>query len=263
MSVVKKKNIFYNLWLNHEYILYYAKIMLKTRVAGSYLGFLWLFIDPLMFMLIYSFIVMVVFRGKIEHFNVYVLIGITVWNLFSRAVMNASTIIVRNKAIFEQVYFHKFVYPTILLISYIYEFLISIGLIIFMMWIEKVPITWHIFEIVPVLFTLALFSYGCSLITAHMGVYLFDLRNILDFTLKFVFYLTPIMWSFENFSSPIVGILKLNPMQVILGSFRCCLLYGKSPVYLYLFIISLFSCVLIQIGYTLISKKEDEYARMI
>lgn len=71
----KKKNILQNLWKNQEYILYYAKIILKTRVAGSYLGFLWLWIDPLMFMLIYSFVVMFIFKSKIEHFNVFVLIG--------------------------------------------------------------------------------------------------------------------------------------------------------------------------------------------
>ena len=243
--------------------MYYAKIMLKTRVSGSYLGLLWLYIDPLMFMLIYSFVVMVIFKSRIEHFNVYVLIGITAWNLFSRTVMNSTTSIVRNKAIFEQVYFHKFVYPSILLMSYIYEFFISFALIIIMMIFEGIPVTIHIFEAIPVLFTLAMFTYGCALIVAHIGVYLFDLRNILDFTLRFIFYLTPIMWSFESLNSPFLWILKLNPLQVILGSFRSCILYGKSPVYAYLFAIVLMSCILIKIGYSLISSKEDEYARMI
>lgn len=260
---MKKNNILKNLWINHEYILLYAKILLKTRVAGSYLGFLWLYIDPLMFMIIYSFVVMIIFKSNIEHFNIFVLIGITAWNMFSRSVLMAATSIVRNKAIFEQVYFHKFVYPTIYLMSYIYEFLISMSLIIVMIFVERVPLTWHFIEVVPVLFTLSLFTYGCSLIIAHLGVYLFDIRNILDFTLRFVFYLTPIMWSFENLKFKFMWLLKINPMQVILGSFRSCILYGKSPVYLYLLIICIFSCVLIQIGYKLISKKEDEYARMI
>ena len=260
---MKKDGIIKNLIKNHEYILYYAKIMLKTRVADSYLGLLWLFIDPLMFMLIYSFVVMVIFKNKIEHFNVYVLIGVTAWNMFSRTIMNSTTSIVRNKAIFEQVYFHKFVYPTIILTSFIYEFMISFILIIIMMVFEKIPITWHLFEVIPVLFSMSMLTYGCSLIVAHIGVYLFDLRNILDFTLRFIFYLTPIMWSFDNLNFSMMWILKLNPMQVLLGSFRSCILYGKSPVYVYLIIISLFSCILIKIGYSIISKKEDEYARMI
>ncbi|MCI9051633.1 MAG: ABC transporter permease [Lachnospiraceae bacterium] len=259
----KKKNILQNLWKNQEYILYYAKIILKTRVAGSYLGFLWLWIDPLMFMLIYSFVVMFIFKSKIEHFNVFVLIGITAWNFFSRAMLMATTSIVRNKSIFQQVYFHKFVYPTLYLVSYIYEFFISLSLILIVMLFEGIPITWHVIEVIPILITMALFTYGCSLIISHIGVYLFDLRNILDFTLKFIFYLTPIMWSFENVSFSFAWILKLNPMQIIIGSFRSCLLYGKSPIYFYLLVISCFSCILIEVGYELISRKEDEYARMI
>lgn len=260
---MNKRNIFKNLWINHEYILLYSKILLRTRVAGSYLGFLWLYIDPLMFMVTYSFVVQVIFHNSIKNFNVFVLIGITAWNLYSRSILIATTSIVRNKAVFQQVYFHKFVYPTIYLVSYTYEFFIAMSLVIFMMFVENVPITWHIFETIPVLFTLFLFSYGCSLIIAHFGVYLLDLRNILDFTLRFLFYLTPIMWSFETFKFKYIWILKLNPLQVIIESFRSCILYGKSPVYLYLGVLCALSCILIQIGYWLISKKEDEYARMI
>lgn len=260
---MKKKGILRNLIKNYEYVLYYSKIMLKQRVAGSYLGFLWLFIQPLMFMLIYTFVVTVIFKNRMKNFNLYVLIGLNAWSLIQRTIMSASTAIVRNKSIFEQVYFHKFVYPSIYLMSYVYEFLISTILVLVMLIIGGVPITWHIIEIVPVLFTCMLFTYGCALIIAHIGVYLFDLANILEFTLRFIFYLTPIMWSFDNLSFRLSWLLKVNPAAVILGSFRSCLLYGKSPVYSYLLIISLASCALIQFGYYLISKYEDNYARII
>lgn len=254
---MKKRNVLKNLWINHEYIFLYAKILLKTRVAGSYLGFLWLYIDPLMFMLTYSFVVMVIFKASIPNFNVFVLIGITIWNLFSRTLLMATTSITRNKSIFQQVYFHKFVYPTIYLISYTYEFFIAMSLIVVMMFVEKIPVTWHMLETIPVLFTLLIFTYGCSLIIAHFGVYLIDLRNILDFTLRFVFYLSPIMWSFDTLKFDLVWLLKLNPIQFILGSFRSCILYGKNPDYLHLGVICILSCVLIQIGYSLIRDRKS------
>lgn len=260
---MKKDGIIKNLVKNKDYILYYSGILLKSRVLGSYLGFLWLYLDPLMFMLIYTFVVKVIFRSSIENFNVFVLIGLTAWNLFSRTVMMAATSIVRNKSIFEQVYFHKFVYPTIYLMSYVYEFLIAMSLVLIIMIFSHIPVTWHVLEVFPILFTIMLFTYGCSLIIAHIGVYLFDLRNILDFSLRFLFYFTPIMWSMDTLKFSLLWLLKWNPMAVILGSMRSCLLYGKSPFYPYLLIISLGSCVLIKIGYGLISKYEDEYARMI
>ena len=260
---LKKKGIVVNLYKNHEYILYYARIMLKQRVAGSYLGFLWLFLQPLMFMLIYSFVVTVIFSNRIPNFNIYVLIGLNAWSLIQRTIMISATSIVRNKSIFEQVYFHKFVYPTIYMISYTYEFLISTSLVFIMMAFSDVPFTWHLLEMIPVLFICMMFSLGCGLIVAHIGVYLFDLANILEFTMRFIFYLSPIMWSYENLSFSLIWLFKLNPVSILLGSFRSCILYGKSPVYAYLVIIGLFSCILIQIGYKLISWYEDDYARII
>lgn len=62
---------------------------------------------------------------------------------------------------------------------------------------------------------------------------------------------------------PVVRLLKYNPMAIIIDSMRNCLMYGKSPSYIALLIITAFSAVLIKTGYALISKYEGEYARMI
>lgn len=260
---MRKVGIVKNLQKNWEYILYYSKIMLKMRVAGNYLGFLWLYIDPLMFMLIYTFVVQMIFRSKMENYHVFVLIGLTSWNLFSRSVLMGSTSIARNKGIFEQVYFHKFVYPTVYMMAYLYEFLIAFGLIFVMMAVSGIPLTIHLAEVPVVIFTQLLFTYGCALIVSHIGVYLFDLRNILEFTLRFLFYLSPIMWSFDMVQMKYAWLLKLNPMAVIIGSYRSCIIYGKSPVYAYLLAVSICSLILIRIGYYLISRYEDAYARMM
>ena len=260
---MEKCGILKNIKKNHEYIMFYAWIMLKQRVAGRYLGFLWLFIQPLMFMVIYSFVVIVIFQNPIPNFNIFVLIGINAWNMISRTIMSSSVAIIRNKLIFEQVYFHKFVYPTIYLISFVYEFLIATSLVFIMMGFAGIPFTWHILEAVPVLFVTMLFTLGCGLIVAHCGVYLFDLSNILEFLLRFLFFLTPIMWSFDTFDFHLIWLLRLNPAAVLIESFRTTLLHGTSPPYFELMLVGLVSCVLIVIGYGLISRYEDNYARVM
>jgi ABC-type polysaccharide/polyol phosphate export permease len=56
-----------------NYILYATKAELKTEVINSYLGFIWLFLEPLCFMLIYTFIAQVIFGSKgISYFPVFV-----------------------------------------------------------------------------------------------------------------------------------------------------------------------------------------------
>ena len=260
---MKKQGILKNIVRYHEYILYYSRIMLKERVAGNYLGLLWLYIQPLMFMLIYSFVVKVIFRSNVPNFNVYVLIGLNTWNLIQRTIISSAKAIVRNKAIFEQVYFHKFVYPTVYMMSYVYEFLIATSLVFVLMIFGGIPFTWHLLEIIPVLFACMLFSLGCGLIVAHIGVYLFDLENILEFTLRFLFYVSPIMWSYDNLNFSMMWLMRLNPVSILLGSMRSCILYGHRPVYLYLVVIGAVSCLMIQVGYRLISRHEDIYARIV
>lgn len=260
---MKKVGIIKNLKIYHEYIFYYAWIILKQRVVGNYLGFLWLLIQPLMFMLIYSFVVIVIFQNTIPNFNIFVLIGLNAWSLISRTIMLSSTAMPRNKHIFEQVYFHKFVYPTIHMISFTYEFIIATSLVFVMMGFAGVPFTWHILEIIPVLFVTMLFALGCGLIVAHVGVYLHDLSNILEFTLRFLFFATPIMWSFDRLEFRLLWVLRLNPAAVLLGAFRDVTLHGTSPPYFQLLLLTAISCMLIKIGYGLISKYEDNYARVI
>lgn len=216
-----------------------------------------------MFMLIYTFVVNNIFGNEIPNFNLHVFIGTTTWKLISGVILMSPTAIVRNKSIFEQIYFHKFIFPTIYLVVAFYEFLIANILILFLMYFAKVTFTWHILEFFVISIVASLFTWGCSLIVAHIGVYFFDLRNILDFSLKFLFFLTPIMWSYENRDFSFMNYLKLNPISVIIESFRNVLFRGTSPDYFKLLFVTFLSCVLILIGYTLISKYENEYVRVI
>ena len=67
----------------YKYIIYATRSNLKTEVANSYLNWLWWILDPLCFMLVYTFIVEIVFKTKEVCFPVFVLIGLTVWNFFN------------------------------------------------------------------------------------------------------------------------------------------------------------------------------------
>jgi ABC-type polysaccharide/polyol phosphate export permease len=98
--------------------------------------------------------------------------------------------------------------------------------------IFKVEFTWHMIEFIPVTIVCVLFTYGLSLIVSHVGVYFYDLRNILEFTLRFLFYLSPIMWSLEGRDIPFEFLLKANPMYIIISSLRDALIYGRHPDYL-------------------------------
>ena len=77
------KKFIINIKKYFNYSVYSAKSELKNEVANSYLNWFWWILDPLAFMLIYSFIVTVVFKTKQENITVFVFIGLTIWTFFN------------------------------------------------------------------------------------------------------------------------------------------------------------------------------------
>ena len=165
-----------------------AKSKLKAEVANSYLNWLWWILDPLCFMLIYTFIFGFVFDAKEQYFPVFIFIGLSMWEFVNKTLLGSEKTIKLNKAIVSRVYFPKF----ILVLSKIwingFKMLISFGVVMLMMLVFRVPLSRNVLFFIPVLIVLALFTFGCACFVMHYGVYVEDLSNVLNVVLRFVFY---------------------------------------------------------------------------
>lgn len=242
-----------------------AKSQLKSEVANSYLNWIWWILEPLCFMLIYVLIFGVVFNASEENFPVFIFIGITVWDFFSR-MLNVSVKLVRNnKAIISKVYLPKYV----LLLTKIwvngFKMLISFGIIAGMMAFFKVAVTWKMVLIVPIIGTLMILSFGVGTVLMHFGVFIDDLSNVINIVLRVLFYLTGIFYNVgERLPAPYGNImLKANPVAFLLDSARKVLLYGQMPEFNWLifwFVISLF---IAYFGIRIIYKNENSYVKVL
>ena len=77
------KRFYIDLKKYFPYSLVSAKSQLKAEVANSYLNWLWWILDPLCFMLIYTFIFGYVFKAKEPYFTVFIFIGLSMWDFFN------------------------------------------------------------------------------------------------------------------------------------------------------------------------------------
>ena len=80
------KKFFENMKKYQKYAVRSAKAELKSEVADSRLNWLWWVIEPLCFMLVYTLVFGVVFQSKEEHFSVFIMFGLTLWDFFNRMV---------------------------------------------------------------------------------------------------------------------------------------------------------------------------------
>ena len=87
-----------------KYVKYSAKSSLKSEVAGSYLGWIWWVLEPVLFMLVYWFIFSVIFSNKTQYFPIFIFIGLSMWNFFNKGLNDAVLIVKNNVATISKVY---------------------------------------------------------------------------------------------------------------------------------------------------------------
>lgn len=260
-----KKNFFVNIKKHNKYAVYQAKAELKSEIANSYLSWIWWILDPLFFMLIYTFVVVVVFGNDKPGFPVFVFLGLTAWDLFSRIVTGSVKTVKNNIGIVQKVYMPKYIFLLSKSFVYLFKFMISLALVLILMLIFKVDYTWHMLNLPLVIIPLYIVAFGAGTILLHFGVFIDDLANVIGIVFRFLFYFSGIFYDIAERIQiqPYSDImLYCNPIACLIHQFRLIFFYGKPPEYLILLAWFAVGVLLTVIGVALIHKYEDGYAKI-
>lgn len=249
-----------------NYIGYATWAELKTEVINSYLGWLWLILEPLAFMLIYTFIAKIVFKSSVDYFPVFVFIGLSIWNFFNKMVVQSVKLVSSNRDTVTKVYLPKFVLLIIKMGVNGFKMLVSFLLVVIFMAIYRVPITWNVLWFFPIILTTIIFTFGVCLFTMHIGVFMEDLTNLVNIAMKMIFYLTGI---FYDLSSKIHNgfyrtmLLNVNPIANLIYNMRNVLIYKSSPVGYWTLIWFVFGVLISILGVRVIYKYENTYVKVM
>ncbi|MCD8149261.1 MAG: ABC transporter permease [Clostridiales bacterium] len=252
-----------------RYIIYAGQSELKAEVANSYLNWLWWIIEPLCFMLIYAFVFGTLFGSQIEHIQIFVYIGITMWDFFNRMITSSVTIVRHNKSIVSKVYIPKYMLIFVKMYVNAFKLVIAFILLFFMVIATGVSITWYMLWIVPILLIMFLLSFALGTFLLHFGVYVDDLANVVKIVLRMLFYLTGIFYDLEGrlqnvMSAHMASVIgKINPMAFLINCMRNVVMYGSAPNYKYLLIWTVIGLVLAAGGVRLVYKNENSYVKVI
>jgi ABC-type polysaccharide/polyol phosphate export permease len=248
-----------------KYTIYAAKSQLKTEVANSYLNWIWWVLEPFCFMLIYAFVFGYMFKRKELYFNVYIFVGLAIWDFFNRCVKSSVRMVKRNKAIVSKVYLPKHTLIISDMMVNAFKMMICLMIVFVMLIVYRVPVDWHLLFMIPVLAITILFTFGCCCILMHLGVFIEDMSNVINIVLRFIFYLTGIFYNIKsNFPALYAGILlKCNPLALFINSLRECVMYRTTPDLRWLFIWFVISLLLTSFGIWNIYKNENTYVKVI
>ena len=234
---------------------------LKGRYKGSVLGFFWTFLNPLLQLVVYTIVFSVILRNNIEDFYLFLFVGLVPWIFFSTSVAGGAGVIWAQQDLVKKIYFPRQVLPIAFVTSQFINMLLSFLVVFLALILSGKGIQIKAIIYLPIVFlaeyTLAL---GMTFLTSSITVYLRDLEYLLGILVMAWQFLTPIMYSVDIVPKRLIPIFYLNPMTPIIIAYREILYYKTVPNLETLLHGSVFSIILLIIGWKVFSSLQKRFA---
>ncbi len=215
-------------------ILELSKADFKKRFVGSYFGIVWMFLQPVVTVLIYFLVFQLGFKSTPPvpgvPYVLWLVPGIVPWFFYSEALNTMTGSLQEYHYLVKKVVFQVEVLPIIKLISaiFVHSFFVII-LIIMALCFGKMPmVTW--IQIIYYTFAAAMLALAFGYFTSAVQVFFKDMSQIVGICLQFGMWLTPIMYDetmFLDQAPQLVNLLKLNPFYYIVAGYRDSILTGN------------------------------------
>ena len=250
-----------NIWNFREMVFELTHRELRGKYKGSVLGFLWTYINPLMQILVYTFVFSQIFRSGIEKFHLYLIVSMFPFNFFTGGVIQGLGSIRYQGDLVKKVYFPRQILPIVSLTVNFVNLLISFGIIYSILLISGWGINLRIqLWLIPVLLTEYVFALGLAFLLAAVEVYFRDIEHIVSVLMMVWMYVTPMFYSLEVIPEKFLPAFRLNPMLYVIGMYQQILYYKVAPDPSYLMKAVLSAVISLVIGWTVFTVLEKRFA---
>jgi ABC-type polysaccharide/polyol phosphate export permease len=240
---------------------------LKARYRGSSLGFLWSFLNPLLLLVVYTFVFTVMPGMQNTRGNtVRMFCGLLPWSWFSSSLLESSSVLVSGGNLIRKVLFPAEVLPLVTVIAGLVNFCFGLPILFAFVVYFDTPIVWSDVVWLPVIILVQLlFTLGLALILSALTVHFRDLRDILSNVLTLWFFATPILYEVsqvQNAGMPkVLWLMKLNPFWHIAVAYQE-VLYRPGPYgqWRNLLLVGVASLGLLLFAYFVFDRLRDTFA---
>ncbi|MCL6451904.1 MAG: ABC transporter permease, partial [Acetobacteraceae bacterium] len=243
---------------------YSARAELKVRNLGTYLGHLWWLLDPLMFMVVYVFLVVVVFDRGGPGYAIFVFSALVPWK-WTTGCLNDSIASVRARSgLIQHIAIPKVVFPLTAVVVNTVRFAIGLGVLLVGAGLFGGRLTLATLVWLPLILLIHLaFNAGLALVLADAGVFLADIRNIMQFGLRLWFYVSPGLYAVGSFPQRYRFLLGLNPVTPLFEGYRTALLGAPPPSPGTLSWLVVFSVFCMWYGLHRMERNDSRYAKVL
>jgi len=215
-----------DLWRCRTLLYFLAWRDIKVRYKQTILGAAWAIAQPLLSMLIFSFVF-----GRLAHvpsngvpYPLFAYAGLLPWTFFSTAISNSGNSIVGNSNLITKVYFPRMTIPVAAVGAALVDFGIGLIMLFILRSYYGIANTRSILAFPAILTILIVFAIGVGLCVSALNVRYRDVRYALPFAIQLWMFVSPVIYPLSFLPGRFRWIFILNPLTGILEGFRAALL---------------------------------------
>lgn len=211
------------LYLNRKLILQMTKRDFKNKSLGSFLGIVWSFIQPTVFILVIWYVFEMGFKSKPMGdfpFILWLASGMILWLFFSESFSSATNSIFEYSYLVKKVKFRVSMLPIVKILSSLIVHLFFVIFLFIMFFIYGIIPGMYAFQLVYYLFATIVLLLGLSWITSAINLFFKDISQIVQIILQIGFWFTPIFWSLKMVPEKYQFIFRLNPLYYLTMGYR-------------------------------------------
>ncbi len=249
-------------WRYREFFWVLLARDIKVRYKQTFIGLLWIVIQPLLAMTLYT-VIFGGFAGSTSYealpYPVFALIGIVFWGYFSSSITYATSSLSGNAELIKKVYIPKEIFIIIAVATACIDFFVAVAilLIVLLLFHIQTGLMFYV-SLFLGLGILSLSNLGLGLFLASCSIRFRDVRYLVPFFLQILFFTAPLIYPLERVTSRYQILLYLNPVTGVVELVRSALVYGtvQRPELVWYSVI--FAAVVSIVGITYFRKTERD-----
>lgn len=232
---------------------------IKRKYYKSALGVLWTVLNPLLSMLVMTFVFSTLFKRNIENFPIYILCGQMIFNYISGASRQSLSAIIGNAGYIRAIYIPKYIFVLSRVVEGMVDLLFSLAALLIVMFFTHAPFTLNILMLPVLLVLVFMFTLGLSFILATYGTFFRDLHHLYGIFTSLWMWMSAIFYPLSIIPTRYRFVFDLNPAIHYIDIMRAIFHEGVTPTEKSLIIATCYSILMLLFGISVFKSKENKF----
>lgn len=260
-----------SLWQHRDLIAQMARREVVGRYRGSIMGLAWSFFNPVLMLVVYTFVFSVVFKARwgagVEEsqtgFAIVLFVGMIVYGLFSEMANRAPGLILSNVNYVKKVIFPLEILPVVSLGAALFHTLISLVVLLAAILLINGTLAWTVIFFPLVILPLLIATLGVAWFLASLGVFVRDVGQTVGIFTSVLMFASPVFYPVHALPEKFQVWLMLNPLTFVIEQSRAVMIFGKLPDWAGLGIYAVASLLIAWAGYWWFQKTRKGFADVL